>query len=505
MILVRLRLRLRHVPLQRGGLLTEDRACYDSRNYKGCGMSADLRADQITQALAAYQDLAPGAADTDRIPFRSSSRILPVIELPVGIPVLNTDSFRIAPLLEDHPSRESILADPESAESQQIVSGMVRRAHRHADDLKNSLRAEGQDTAGLITRSGKLINANTRCVLLRELFDEGVTSASTIRVAVLPPDTTNGEELGLESVLQQQQEHKDEYNLVSKLMMINKLHSEGGMSDRAIATSLRETKGAKRIKELREVLALMHRARALTAPAQPITSFVSEKSQQQNWLELLRDVNEIEKSVGRSEADEHIRGWLLAYYNGESSVHILRSARDQWVMRDVLPELKDGDEIGKAIAADSSLWAQSEPDQSGQLPVGVDLLAEDSEVKPSTRSVTERLLDLTVTSLDRKDEKVLVNGRELEPQEVAAVVKAAVRVGLDSSSRRTAGQNRMARPKTLVEQAAKNLRSALQVLADVDGDVEFASYRSSLESSLEGITTDLERLRSRLETEGGEA
>ena len=80
-----------------------------------------------------------------------------------------------------------IEADPYSPAAQRIVAELVRDSHRSAAALKDSL-IDGQDQPGLITRKGKLVNGNTRCVLLRDLRAEGRITNSTIRVAVLPSD-----------------------------------------------------------------------------------------------------------------------------------------------------------------------------------------------------------------------------------------------------------------------------------------------------------------------------
>src|SRR5262245_61250887 len=87
-----------------------------------------------------------------------------------------------------------------------------------------------------LSRVGKLINANTRCVLLRELFEYGQVANDRLRVAVLPATFTAAEELQLESVLQQL-EHKDEYNLVSELIMLRKISEEAVWSETCARSS----------------------------------------------------------------------------------------------------------------------------------------------------------------------------------------------------------------------------------------------------------------------------
>src|SRR4051812_47850201 len=220
------------------------------------------REQMIQQKLAEYHADHNRIRPTLDVPLGPGGRTLEVIELPLDVPILNPDSFRIAPLLPDHPQAHLVRDDPQSPAAQQFVASLVRQAHRHVDDLKESLK-DGQDQPGVITRKGKLINANSRCVLLRELFDEGEITTNVIRVAVLP-GVDNAQELELEGVLQKQREHKDEYNLVSELMMIMKLHEQAHMTDAAISKQLRY-RSASRVTDLRRILDLMERARHLPA------------------------------------------------------------------------------------------------------------------------------------------------------------------------------------------------------------------------------------------------
>jgi hypothetical protein len=156
-------------------------------------MTELTREQRITQALTQYQEQS-GPKDTLRVPLLQGGMLLEVLELPLEVPVLNAESFRIAPALSEHPQADLVSTDPYSPAAQRVVADLVRKSHRSADDLKESL-VDGQDEPGVITRSGKLVNGNSRCVLLRELRAEGRVATSTIRVAVLPAGTTESQEL----------------------------------------------------------------------------------------------------------------------------------------------------------------------------------------------------------------------------------------------------------------------------------------------------------------------
>jgi hypothetical protein len=459
-------------------------------------MTLSSRRSHIEKALAEYREEPAGSGETTRVPFRGSSTVLKVIEVPLDIPILNADSFRIAPELADHPGRQTVLDDPESDAAQQIVADLVRASHRNADALKESLLIDGQDTPGVITREGKLINANTRCVLLRDLVADGLMPAASLRVAVLPSDITNSEVLGLESVLQQQQEFKDEYTLVSKLMMIEKLHAEGGMSDRQIAASLREKKGAERIADLREVLVLMERARRLTSTPRPLSAFISKKDQTQNWLELLYQVREVDRLRGRLAGNEVIRAWLIAFYAEFDSVHQLRNVRGggDWIQRDVLPLLRDGDATAAQVAAAIDAAGSDDPASEDRFErasrLGLDLLTGSDEKPTSTIThkpdpAVQALLDL-VSVIGSEPEGVveLPSGIEVAADEVKSAVQRSVEEGIKAVRRRTAGANKLQRPQTLTASAAQGLRTAAEVLDEVLSEPEFAILAPALAEAI---------------------
>lgn len=455
--------------------------------------SQNARRRQIEMALTEYKSKAPGTVDAVRIPFRGSSVVVEVIDLPLDVPLLNTKSFRIAPHLIDHPQRDLVLSDPESDEAQAIVAELVRTKHRNADKLKESLRLDGQDEPGLITRGGKLINGNSRCVLLRELVAEGSLSSAALRVAVLPSDAINSEELGLESTLQIREPFKDAYNLVSKVLMIETLHNEAKMSDDQIAASLRET--PKEIRELREILVLMNRARSLTTPTLPISIFVKEKDQTQNWKELARQLREIEALHGREAGNDYIRTWLLTYFAGFEAVHQLRQLHRDFLQRDVLPMLDESPGVSSTLAHEAIAAATAEPEtdtddrRSQVTDLGLDFLAPDDETDdsiPRPDGAAKWLLDVVIAARDAEPDAPveLATGVEVAAEDLMDAVRRSVGVGIDASRRRKAGTTRLNRPQKQLENAAGALRAAHEAYVEVADEPEFAEM---LHAVREGI------------------
>lgn len=443
-------------------------------------MTENSRKAHITAALAALNERPNEARETYRAPIRGS-KLLDVIDIPLDVPVLNADSFRIAATLQEHPQRQLVVDDPDSPEAQVIVAQLVRKAHRKADDLLENLLDEGQVQPGVITRSGKLINANTRCVLLRELAATGRGTVRTLRVAVLPPDVTANELLELEMVLQQQVDLKDEYRLVNKLLMIEKLHDHG-FTDDQIARILRESNKARggkaRITDQREVLRLMRRAAKLPSEPISINHFDQEVDQLQNWLELLRQVRKLEDAGRPREADQHIRRWMTPYLVGVSSVHNLRHAVDDWIESEgVVEAVQDHDDLRSVLAAVPSQVGPVDAEDLDE-ELGLGLLGSDEPESRQDENAAQAVLDLTVAALKAGHGDVkLPNGRVVAGTDIKETLRTATKDALERKKRRFEAGSRLQRPATELERARVALVNALEALAEVGSDAEFTGQR----------------------------
>lgn len=466
------------------------------------------RAQQIVTALADYEQQG-GPKETLLVPLRTGNRPLPVITVPLDLPVLNTRSFRIAPLLASLAEAEQVAADPFSASSQRIVSELVVTSHRHADDLKESLKHDGQDTPGVITREGVLINANTRCVLMRELLREGDLRSDGLRVAVLPPGTTNAELYDLEAVLQKRKEHKDDYNLVSELLMLKVLNVEAGMTDKEIARRQNLRKPEDVRLRLR-VLDLMERARRLADPALPIKTFARERDKLQNWKELLLRVDELEARSGAVAGDDHIKEWLVPYLLGLDSVHVLRGATEGWLERHGVDALSDGGAVSINLARSSAATTEDDADDSPE-PEGLGLLdlGEPGTTPEPLSRAAGNLFDVTVAALSTsaEDEVELPDGTSAPAGEVRDALTAGLKRGLAVSRARLRAGGRLEAPERFLKSARDQLEAAVKALEEVVDDELFASRADGCRTSLEDLSqlldeaTEILNDRDELDTE----
>ena len=463
-------------------------------------MTAAARKQHILKALEAHTQ----SGDAERRPFPLSrgSTTLPVVTIPLSVPVLNAKSFRIAPALVDHPSGATVAADPESPEAQEVVADLVRSSHKYAKDLKRSLKEEGQDDPGVITRSGILINANTRCVLMRDLLAEGELATDAIKVAVLPTDIGPSELYDLEAVLQKQRTHKDEYDLVSELMMLRTLHEEGGMTEQQIAKRQRLVQ--KEVLLRFRVLAIMERARHLVDPPMPIKSFGGPKTQLQNWKELDHRVQLIDDREGTEAGDDHIREWLHLHLLGMGSVHNLRAATQGWVDQHLIDALNNGGAIGSKIAAAASSSTTSGDARHANGSDGLDLLDFGRATDKPKTGAARSLLDLTVAAKNAGPMGIveLPDGTKHNSTDVIKVLKDTASTGLENSHLRLDAGERLEAPGKLLEKAQSTLVAANKAIYDAIDQPDFAPNVETVVSQLDELTALIDEARESLDQFG---
>lgn len=468
-------------------------------------MTEASRIQHLQKALAAHE----GSKEPERSPFPLSRgrTMLPVVTIPVTVPLLNAKSFRIAPALRDHAQADLVKADPDNPEAQKIVADLVRKRHSHADALKESLRDEGQADPGVITRSGILINANTRCVLMRELLHEGQLRENAMRVAVLPEDVDPAELYDLEAVLQQQEDHKDEYDLVSALMMIRTLHEEGGMTAAQIAKRQRFSKAGVLLRF--KMLALMERACLLTEPPLPIQEFGGKTTQYQNWKELVARVEKLDEEGDKEAGDNHLREFLQLHAIGMGAVHSLRSAPPGWVDNHLLGALaKNGGEIGSKIVTHAkgatngtTPAGQTDSDTDGPDDDGLSLLDFGGGDGESGSKAVESVLAVTMKArgAGTTGEVELPDGSKVAAADVIDAITQSTKAALKDSKRVMEAGERLEKPKRLLEEARDALDDAIRALDEVIDDPEFAPAIPDIDSLLEDLATQVDEARETME------
>src|SRR3954451_11352985 len=177
--------------------------------------------DVVKQRLKAAEE--EGLAETVTIEWRGGSQVLPVISMPVKLLSYNPGTHRIRAQRTLDAARDRQLDEaPYSEEAQAYLHHLLRGDPTDPDKvdptfeaLREDLDKHGQTDPGIITRSGILVNGNTRCAALREINQE------TIRVGVLPSDAGHEDIDAVELTLQLRREYKRDYTFVNALLAID--------------------------------------------------------------------------------------------------------------------------------------------------------------------------------------------------------------------------------------------------------------------------------------------
>jgi hypothetical protein len=164
-----------------------------------------------------------GLQESVTIDWRGKQEPLPVIPMPVELLTYNPDTHRIRAQRSHDPQKDAALrSDPFGAEAQSYLHQLLIGDPAHPEKidpafeaLRDDLSEHGQNAPGIITRSGILINGNTRRAALKEL------GSPNIRVAVLPDDASLDDRQAIELSLQLVREHKRDYSFMNFLLAID--------------------------------------------------------------------------------------------------------------------------------------------------------------------------------------------------------------------------------------------------------------------------------------------
>ncbi|MEU4430282.1 transcriptional regulator [Nocardia rhamnosiphila] len=245
-----------------------------------------------------------GVAETLTVEWRGAPLHIQVINMPIGSLYYNPGTHRIRAQRSFDPERDAVLTnDPWNSESQDYLHHLLtfRPADPNQPDpdfekLKASLRENGQNEPGLITRDGVLVNGNTRCAALREL-----DIATTMRVGVLPP-SCNWEDINaIEISLQLRPDERRKYSYINHLLALEEqrinLNRELPVISKVFRTT---TKSCERdlwiLAQLRELI------QRSTSPEGPPLRLMDFEQSQEKLRELHRAYHE-EKGKNKERAD----------------------------------------------------------------------------------------------------------------------------------------------------------------------------------------------------------
>jgi hypothetical protein len=462
-------------------------------------ITQEAREQRVKEALEAYVD----DTNQERIPLPwqgSNESTFPVVKLRVDVVLLNPRSHRIKSQLESHPKGAQVADDPYSDESQAIVAEILKRTEGY-EPLRTNLAEVGQRDAGVVTRSGLLVNANTRLVALREIDPHGY-----IRVAVLPKDADEKDIDQLELRLQIQRDFKQDYSFTNELLFINDLLEQYHYSQVDVAKALNWAassdekelrKGVARVQQNVRILALIRELQDRSGHKLPLTFFDLDKRQA---LIDLDDKYESLKKADPDGADRMREGRLLGILSG-NYYRELRKIDPKAVDEHLAARLAEKNSLSNSLQQVTEPVSPP-PVQDGEIG-DLDLLDDEPSGEGTTAGPSLRaLVDVIASTQDAETVELPTSDgggvTKVEREDLLREVAEAVDEAAEDASAGARVRNSLDGPLKLVRDATKKLEDAIEAYREVHGSPDFQHARfqellKPLETSYDAFRQEVAR------------
>jgi hypothetical protein len=248
----------------------------------------------IDKELAIYAESESKA--TYPLNIKGIKEYLPVVRVDPQLLLLNPLNHRVNAQLTDSRKKEAVMANPNGAESQNIIRQMLMKTEQYKA-LKDQLSVLDQREPGVVTREGLLVDGNTRVAALMDL------GKRYVEVAVLPKNVTAADVLDIELTLQMEELVKQEYTFTNSLLFMENFLSKGG-SKKELARRKGWTRGGERKVELQlRLLQIIEEVRHLSDPSVPYETF---DNKEQHLKDLISDYDNL-INVGDVDAAEALK------------------------------------------------------------------------------------------------------------------------------------------------------------------------------------------------------
>ena len=426
--------------------------------------TTEARREIIRRAIEAREQ-ARGESETLPIQWKARAVVLPVVDVPLSIVLLNANSHRIKSDLESHDNSDA-LDDPLSELAQEIIESAIRNQPGYRELLDN-LKAEGQRDAGVITEDGILVNANRRAVALRDIDPKGY-----IKVAVLPSDATPSDIVQLELKLQMQQDFKQSYSFTNELLFIDDLVRQNySTADIARELRWRETD----VTQHQHMLAVIRDLQRRCGNRLKLVRF--DENKREIMIELSKKLQTLERSdpdaaerllEGRTLAMLTDVGYELIREIDEDFVdtHLLEVARETATLED-----EDATGLGESLLAQHLDDVVAVDRDSEELPSGLDVLGGDDDAASSSSA---HLLEFYFESV-RSGEVELPgsNGLKCDNGTVSSGFNALITTAAVEARESRRHRNDLDAPIKYLREAQKKIQFARDRLNRARGDTRF--------------------------------
>jgi len=424
-------------------------------------MSESAREGLIESALEAARD--DQSAERPSVPWRGERIIITTVPLPIDAVVLNPHSHRIRSQLQSCPEWPRLQADPYGDEAQALVARLLRETDGF-DRLKGNLEEVGQLDPGVVTHKGVLINANRRCVAMRDVGQHH------IRTAVLPSDGLQEDFARVELGLQMKVDFKTDYTFTNELLFVEELGQELRYSDEDIAREMNWaessnrnalTRGMQKVEQWRRMLCIVREVMELSQGAIPLTWF-DEKRQVLDDLDRAYEALQ-PNSPERAQAlrDARILAMLL-----DAGYREIREIHDDFLDSYLTPAMEEEASLRDRAESLTTASEAARAPQEPELP-GLDALGGDQPAASSGRSLAP-LVSLLARTHGQETVEVEDNSGNTETVSRDVLVgglQAAVGQATADAGIVRRQENNLARPRALVREATRKLRSAQDIYA----------------------------------------
>lgn len=427
--------------------------------------TTEARKSAIEAAVAAAKTAVnAGQGLAEEVRWKGTSMVLPVASVDVDLVLLNPHSHRIKAQLQSLPQSEQdvVSSDPFGQPAQAIIARLLEETPGF-DEIKKTLRNEGQQHAGIVTTAGVLINANTRTVALRALRQ------NYVKVVVLPQDAGHKEITDLELRLQMEQSIKQEYSFTSGLLFIEDLVTSG-YTLAEVGCALRPSLGSspvdqKKATELVEgELRLLGLIREVLTVSGGSMRFLDFDDKRQALTEIAEDYRRL-RITNPTEA-ARIRDAQLTGMIAGVDYRRLREIDTSLLDTYVAPALEE------SVTLAPHLGALLKPAAGGDAatPAGLDVL-DDEDEPPATAGMNLSAL-YTLLAKTKSDEEITVpvDGAapvSLSRQSVAADLHSALSTAIENKKRDSRQVDDLTAPMAYVQDATRALDKATAAYGSV--------------------------------------
>jgi len=197
-----------------------------------------IKTERITKI-----DSSPTTGEIKSINYKGETLKLPVKEIKLNALIYNPYNGRIGSSTKSFESANGRLLNPENPNDAIILEQFLYdSAIGKNEKTKDSLKENGQQEVGIVTKDGVIIDGNRRAMLLNIIHRDDINK-DFFKAVVLPDELADNEKeiTLLETSYQMGVDSKVDYNPIEKYIRCKELSSKHGLSTAEIANIMVES------------------------------------------------------------------------------------------------------------------------------------------------------------------------------------------------------------------------------------------------------------------------